>query len=279
MLFLKVTEMSDKKFFIGVDSDGTAFDSMTIKHTDSFIPAMISVWNLDAVRERVTEIEQYINLYSKDRGINRFPGLLKTFEIMIDEGIFDKDISDLDAFVKSGKGFSTKTLESFIEETDSDFLKEVLQWNNLSDKLFAENCKDIQPFNYVKQSLSKAIEKADIGVISSATREGLETDWKGGGIAEYTSVILGKENGSKKEQLKSQTEGIYDKECILMIGDALGDMEASKSIDALFFPIIAGKEEASWEKLYSEALDRLFDGTYKGDYEKSLIEEFYKSFE
>ena len=89
--------MSDKKYFIGVDSDGTAFDSMTIKHTDSFIPAMISVWNLDSVRERVTEIEQYINLYSKDRGVNRVPGLLKTFEIMIDEGIFDKDVSDLDA--------------------------------------------------------------------------------------------------------------------------------------------------------------------------------------
>lgn len=271
--------MSDKKYFIGVDSDGTAFDSMTIKHTDSFIPAMISVWNLDAVRERVTEIEQYINLYSKDRGVNRFPGLLKTFEIMIDEGIFDKDVSDLDTFVKSGKGFSTKALEEFIKETDSDFLREVLKWNNLSDKLFAENCKDIQPFNYVKQSLSKAIEKADIGVISSATREGLETDWKGGGIAQFTSVILGKENGSKKEQLKSQTEGKYEKECVFMIGDALGDMEAAKSVNALFYPIIAGKEEASWEKLYSEALDRFFDGTYNGEYEESLIKEFYKSFE
>lgn len=278
MFFLKVMEMSDKKFFIGVDSDGTAFDSMTIKHTDSFIPAMINVWKLDAVKERAGEIEEYVNLYSKDRGINRFPGLLKTFEIMKNEGLFDKDFSDLNAFVNSGRGFSTKALESFIEETNSEFLKEVLEWNNLSDKLFAENCKDIQPFDFVKQSLSKAIEKADIGVISSATREGLETDWKGGGIAKFTSVILGKENGSKKEQLKSETEGKYAKNCVLMIGDAIGDLEAAKSIDALFYPIIAGEEERSWEKLYREALDKFFNGTYKGDYEKSLIDTFYKKF-
>ena len=278
MLFSVVMEMSDKKFFIGVDSDGTAFDSMTIKHTDSFMPAMFQVWDLEDVKERVTEIEQYINLYSKDRGINRFPGLLMTFEKMIEENIFDKDVSDLRAFVNSGKGFSTKALEDFIKETDSEFLKDVLKWNNLSDKLFAENCRDIQPFNFVKQSLSKAIDKADIGVISSATKEGLETDWKGGGIAEFTSVILGKENGSKKEQLKSETEGKYDKECILMIGDAIGDLEAAKSIDALFYPIIAGEEEKSWEKLYSEALDKFFDGTYKGKYEESLIDAFYEKF-
>ncbi len=31
----------EKDFFIGVDSDGTAFDSMTIKHKKAFIPAFI----------------------------------------------------------------------------------------------------------------------------------------------------------------------------------------------------------------------------------------------
>ncbi len=271
--------MSDKKFFIGVDSDGTAFDSMTIKHTDSFIPAMFEVWGLDDVRERVTEIEQYVNLYSKDRGINRFPGLLMTFEKMIEEGIFDKDVSDLDAFVKSGRGFSTKALEDFIAETKSEFLKEVLVWNNLSDELFAKNCEDIQPFKFVKESLSKAQNKAVIGVISSATKEGLETDWAGGGIAQYASVILGKENGSKKEQLKSEADGKYDKDKILMIGDAIGDLEAAKSVDALFYPIIAGEEEASWEKFYNESLDVFFAGEYAGEYEKALIDAFYKKFE
>lgn len=271
--------MSDKKFFIGVDSDGTAFDSMTIKHTDSFIPAMIKVWELEDVKDRAAEIEEYINLYSKDRGINRFPGLLMTFQQMAEEGIFDEDYSRLEEFVKSGRGFSTKALEDFTKETNSVFMEKVCQWNRLSDELFAENCKDIQPFKYVKDALGKGIEFATIGVISSATREGLETDWKGGGIAQFASVILGKENGSKKEQLKGYADGKYSKHRILMIGDAIGDLEAAKSIDALFYPIIAGDEVNSWKKLFEESLDVFYSEKYQGDYEKSLIDEFYKSFE
>lgn len=271
--------MSDKKFFIGIDSDGTAFDSMTIKHTDSFIPAMLKVWDLKGVEKRTAEIEQYINLYSKNRGINRFPGLYMTFQQMKKENIFDEDISSLDEFIKSGKGFSTKALEEFINENDSDFLKKVLEWNNLSDKLFAENCKDIQPFKFVKESLEKAKDKAVIGVISSATKEGLVTDWTGGGIAQYASVILGKENGNKKEQLKKEAFGKYENINILMIGDAIGDMEAAKSIDALFYPIIAGEEEKSWERFYNESLDKFLQGEYKGEYEDSLIDYFFKKFE
>ena len=36
-----------KDFFIGIDSDGTVFDSMTLKHTFSFIPAAIKVFELE----------------------------------------------------------------------------------------------------------------------------------------------------------------------------------------------------------------------------------------
>ena len=32
------------KYFIGIDSDGTAFDSMTIKHTKAFIPVFIAIF-------------------------------------------------------------------------------------------------------------------------------------------------------------------------------------------------------------------------------------------
>ena len=35
--------MLPSRFLIGVDSDGTAFDSMNIKHLDAFIPAALLV--------------------------------------------------------------------------------------------------------------------------------------------------------------------------------------------------------------------------------------------
>ena len=37
------------KFFLAVDSDGSAFDSMEIKHKECFIPNIIKYWNLQGV--------------------------------------------------------------------------------------------------------------------------------------------------------------------------------------------------------------------------------------
>ena len=59
-----------------------------------------------------------------------------------------------------------------------------------------------------------------------------------------------------------------------MIGDAPGDFKAAKANGALFFPINPGKEEISWERLFNEALDRFFKGSYAGEYEAQLVKEF-----
>jgi hypothetical protein len=59
-----------------------------------------------------------------------------------------------------------------------------------------------------------------------------------------------------------------------MIGDAPGDMLAAHASGALFFPIVPGDEEASWERLHREGLDRFRRGTFAGAYETGLIERF-----
>ena len=60
-----------------------------------------------------------------------------------------------------------------------------------------------------------------------------------------------------------------------MIGDAPGDLIAAKKNKVLFYPILAGKEEFSWKRLGSEAIQLFINGLYKGEYEENLIEEFY----
>jgi len=87
-------------------------------------------------------------------------------------------------------------------------------------------------------------------------------------------MIAGQEMGTKTEHLKFAAVGKYAPEKILMIGDAPGDFKAAKSNGALFFPINPGNEEASWERLDKEGLDRFFAGTYAGDYETTLVKEF-----
>ena len=59
-----------------------------------------------------------------------------------------------------------------------------------------------------------------------------------------------------------------------MVGDAPGDLKAARANDALFYPIEPGREEASWERLYREGLDRFVAGTYAGAYERERIDAF-----
>jgi phosphoglycolate phosphatase-like HAD superfamily hydrolase len=80
--------------------------------------------------------------------------------------------------------------------------------------------------------------------------------------------------GTKTEHLKFAAKDKYPPAKILMIGDAPGDFKAAQSNGALFFPIVPGNEEASWERLYQEGLDRFFAGSYAGDYEAKLVKEF-----
>ena len=53
------------------------------------------------------------------------------------------------------------------------------------------------PFKWVKESLNKVTEFANITVVSSASAKGFIEDWTSGGIAEYTFEIMGQENGTK----------------------------------------------------------------------------------
>lgn len=265
-----------KKFFIGIDSDGTAFDSMTIKHSKAFIPVAINVWNFGKISDDVTEICERINLFSKTRGVNRFPGLLMMFEELDKKGFDIPDYTALTDYINSGFGFSNSGLESYMTENNSPFLKEVLKWSKDADVLFAKEVEGLMPFKFVKESLEKAQQYADIVVVSSASGKGLLNDWKTGEIDVFTTQILGQEAGTKKEQLKLAAKGRYDEDKIIMLGDALGDYEAAKSINALFFPIFPGNEEKAWENFYREGLDKFLNGEFKGEYQNKIIDEFNK---
>src|SRR4029077_6064399 len=63
-------------FFIGIDSDGCVFDTMEVKHKECFIPNIIKFYHLAAISKYVREVFEFLNLYSKWRGTNRFPGLV-----------------------------------------------------------------------------------------------------------------------------------------------------------------------------------------------------------
>ena len=69
-------------FFVGIDSDGCAFDTMEIKHKECFAPNIIKHWHLQAVSKYAREAAEFVNLYSKWRGINRWPALVMVFDLL-----------------------------------------------------------------------------------------------------------------------------------------------------------------------------------------------------
>ena len=71
-----------KEFFIGIDSDGCIFDSMEIKHKECFTPMFIKHFKLQAVSKYARECWDFVNLYSKTRGANRFPALVRALNLL-----------------------------------------------------------------------------------------------------------------------------------------------------------------------------------------------------
>src|SRR6476469_7685675 len=71
-----------RDYFVGIDSDGCAFDTMEVKHKECFIPNIIRFYGLAAVSKYVREVAEFVNLDSRWRGINRFPGLTLTFDLL-----------------------------------------------------------------------------------------------------------------------------------------------------------------------------------------------------
>ncbi len=269
-----------KEFFIGIDSDGCAFDTMEIKHKECFCPNAILHWEMQNISKYARDAWDFVNLYSKTRGCNRYLALIRVVELLaerkevIARNAKLPNISALVEWTKVETKLGNKTLAEYLEKTKDPVLEQALKWSEAVNEDIAEMVHGIPPFPFMRESIEKLSVKADAMVISQTPVEALTREWEENDIKKYVSIIAGQEFGTKTEHLKFGAKGKYDDDKILMIGDAPGDMKAAKANGVLFYPINPGHEEASWERFYNEALDKFFAGEYKGSYEEKVIEEF-----
>jgi len=269
-------------FFVGIDSDGCVFDSMEIKHKECFIPNIIKYWKLQAISKYARAAAEFVNLYSQWRGVNRFPALTKTFELLRDwpeamrRGVEIPKVPTLQAWIDSGVPLGNPALKEAAMKTGDPALRLTLEWSEAVNRSIADMVEGIPPFPYFRESMDKLSRRADIICVSATPGEALEREWKEHDIAEYAAVIAGQELGSKRDHLKLTAGGKYGKDSVLMIGDAPGDLAAARANGALFFPINPGHEEESWERFFREGMEKFLSQRFGGDYEASLIAEFEK---
>ncbi len=268
-------------FLIALDSDGCVFDTMEIKQKECFIPNTIKHWSLQPVSKYTRAASEFVNLYSKWRGANRFPALIKVFDLLGEWPEVQKRNVEIpraqplrDWIVRESK-LGNPALKAEVERSGDPVLKKVLKWSNAVNASVEDMVYDIPPFPLVRESLKEIFQWADIIVCSGTPGEALIREWEENNIAEFPRVIAGQEMGKKKEHLELVADK-YPEGNILMIGDAPGDMKAAKANNLLFFPVNPGHEEDSWELFHNDVADKFHSGRYSSEYEAKLIAEFDK---
>ena len=265
-----------KDFLVCVDSDGCAMDTMDIKHIRCFGPCMVKEWRLEPWEDQILARWNEINLYSLTRGINRFKALcIALCEI---DGKY-KAIENIDAlktWVDTSDELSNNSLKKECEKRpDCISLKKALDWSesvNKEIKRLPESEK--KPFEACKQALVFAHKRADIAIVSSANRDAVLEEWERFGLLEHTDVVLSQDAGSKAFCIAELIKKGYDKDKIVMCGDAPGDKDAAEKNGVFFFPVLVKKEKQSWQEFMDKGFEKLICGRFKGKYQSEKINEF-----
>ncbi|MCP4713268.1 MAG: HAD family hydrolase [Planctomycetes bacterium] len=270
------------KFFVAIDSDGCVFNSMELKHKECFIPNTIKHWHLQPISKYARRAAEFVNLYSRWRGINRFPALIKVFDLLQQWDQVQQTntpippAGSLRGWIARESKLANPTLQSELQRTGDPILQQTLQWSQAVNAAITEMVHHLPPFQHVLQSLEKISTHADIIVCSATPGQALRREWRQHKIAPFVKAIAGQEMGAKSQHLADATGQCYQKHHILMIGDAPGDLNAARDNHALFYPIIPGSEVRCWKKLHEEIFDIFIRGQYAGDCEQQLITEFKK---
>jgi len=269
-------------FLIAIDSDGCAFDTMEIKHKECFIPNIVKYWNLQPVSKYARAAAEFVNLYSKWRGINRFPALTMVFDLLKEWPDVQKrhasipEAQPVRDWIKRETKLGNPALKAEVEKNGDPVMKQALEWSEAVNRTIADIVHDVPPFPFVRESLEQISQWADVLVCSATPGEALVREWQEHGINVFVGCIAGQEMGSKKEHIALANAGRYGAGKILMIGDAPGDFKAAQGNNARFFPINPGHEDDSWELFFKEAAEKFRDGAYTPEYEGKLIAEFDK---
>lgn len=272
-----------KKYLICVDSDGCVFDSMELKHKECFCPAFVNVWGLQNVSRYAREVWDYVNLYSKTRGINRFPALVLALELLDtrpevrERGYVCPDLTALKKWINETDKLSAAGLSEYCAQNpDSDpILQNALKWSKEVDENIERIVHGVIALPGVKDAFEAFSSFADIMIVSATPQEAIVREWGAQGLLEYVTVVAGQEMGTKKVCItKALEDGKYDLNHVLMIGDAPGDYTAAQANGVLYYPIVPGKEVESWKRIKDEALARFKKIAYEGNYMEALLEEF-----
>ena len=267
-----------KDYLICVDSDGCAMDTMDIKHIRCFGPCMVTEWGLEEWKDAILTRWNEINLYTMTRGINRFKGLALMLREIHETYTPIQDVDVLEAWVENSKELSNGALQKAMETNDSVILKKALSWSQHVNASINELPFEVKkPFEGVKEGLAYAHQFADVAIVSSANLQAVLEEWELYGFLEHVDIVMSQNVGSKAYCIQELLKKGYDTEKVFMAGDALGDYEAAEKNHVFYYPSLVRHEKESWSEFRNQAVDKLVDGTYGGEYQQQKIDAFMEN--
>src|SRR4051812_2644397 len=141
-----------KSFFVGIDSDGCAFNSMEVKHNDCFSVAMVRYFGLAAVSRQVHQTWDFVNLYSQTRGCNRFKAIIGVCDLLQEmprvkkAGVKVPPLTHTRAWVKAESNLSNGRLKELIEGASGEKkqeLEQLMVWSKGVNKYVEEVVHDL----------------------------------------------------------------------------------------------------------------------------------------
>ena len=267
-------------FLVCVDSDGCAMDTMNCKHIHCFGPCMVTEWALEAWEEPILRRWNDINLFQMTRGINRFKGLAMALTEISTKYTPIVGVAALREWADTAPALSNDGLAAAIaKETDEDAklcLTKALSWSLAVNESITRLPEDLKlPFPGAKECLAAASEFADVAVVSSANRDAVEEEWEKYGLLDHVDILLTQDCGSKSHCIARMLEFGYEKDHVLMVGDAPGDCDAAEKNGVWFYPILVTWEEESWEALTASFLEIFRRGEYgphQGEKKQTFVE-------
>ena len=262
-----------KRLLLCVDSDGCVMDTMTPKHKLCFGPLMIKEWSLHEHEKELLKLWNEVNLYSPTRGVNRFRGLALVLKEVNAEYRPIVGIGNLLYWSESDELSEESLMRKIEANQEVTIFKKALAWSRAVNRASAELEEGIlHPFSGASKALGHARFFADVAVVSSASPDALQSEWSRHKLAELADLMLSQNTGSKARCVSELLAKGYNKKCVLMCGDSMGDLYAAEQNGIYFYPVLAGREEESWEN-FSGAFDAFMDGNY-AEIEKELKENF-----
>jgi phosphoglycolate phosphatase-like HAD superfamily hydrolase len=273
----------EKNYFVGIDSDGTVFNSMELKHKDCFVGCLIRAFSLASIAHEVHIVWNYVNIFSMTRGTNRFKALILTFDCLSKMESVKKSkinipkLNSIRNWLTSNKPLTNEILKEIILNSSGNektYLENTFIWSENVNETVKKTVFNLPPMIGALTAMIKIKKFADVAVISNTPIMTLNREWRENNIESNVLYIGGQETGTKTEMLNAVAKDKYKSENILIIGDSFGDLKAAKNINALFFPILPLKEEESWEIFNQKGFKFFLDGNYSGEFENNHIEKF-----